>query len=458
MVNLNLITNMAQRTRKYGLDIPNFTPATFQGTVYTPQQEDMSLLANSMRQLEERQRTAAEKASAMDLAFANVRSKLHQDKETMAWFDNYVNKYKNKVDSYARIGDYGNAINAAIRLAGEARNDAGLEARIRANEEYEEIDKIQKARVREGKISQNTYDWWKATKGYKFDELKDDNGNVIGGTLATKDSEPLDDLDIVTLSAQAFKLITPQKGSTTNKWDNKYSNQGEASRLVGKGKNAIELETGEYYDTSGQKTSAYEKVNIKDIKANLAELAKRNGSLEQMKQGLAVAKFSLEKAKQERDRLEEELNVAKVKGEDITELEEKFNDADQFYEQKLKDMSSNGSIIDFDEYYARQITDNLFAKNLAYDWRTVVNDSGTAHVFNRTKTSKGKKDEEETTHQYPVSEWNGVTVTMPIGKTLEQATNVGSGASSIFEKANNNSVQKSDTISGNSYIGVTSTY
>lgn len=450
---------MAQRTRKYGLDIPNFTPATFQGTVYTPQQEDMSLLANSMRQLEERQRTAAEKASAMDLAFANVRSKLHQDKETMTWFDNYVNKYKNKVDSYARIGDYGNAINAATRLAGESINDAGLQARLRANEEYEEIDKIQKARVREGKISQNTYDWWKATKGYKFDEIKDDSGNVIGGNLTTKDSEPLDDLDIVTLSAQAFKLITPQKGSTTNKWDNKYSNQGEASRLVGKGKNAIELETGEYYDTSGQKTSAYEKVNIKDIKANLAELAKRNGSLEQMKQGLAVAKFSLEKAKQERDRLEEELNVAKVKGEDITELEEKFNDADQFYEQKLKDMSSNGSIIDFDEYYARQITDNLFAKNLAYDWRTVVNDSGTAHVFNKTKTSKGSgKDKEETTHQYPVSEWNGSPVTMRVGKTLEQATDVGSTASSIFQRANSNTEQKSDTISGNGYMGVTSTY
>ena len=91
----------------------------------------MSLLANSLAKLEERERTANEKISAMDVAFGDIRSKLHQDKETLQWFNDFSNKYKDQVASYARLGDYGNAINAAVRLGGEAANDAELIGRLK---------------------------------------------------------------------------------------------------------------------------------------------------------------------------------------------------------------------------------------------------------------------------------------------------------------------------------------
>ena len=42
----------------------------------------------------------------------------------------------------------------------------------------------------------------------------------------------------------------------------------------------------------------------------------------------------------------------------------------QKIDARKKLMYRNGSIIDYEEYYARMITDSLYADGLAYDWRT----------------------------------------------------------------------------------------
>ena len=63
---------MADRIQKLTLAHPVFTPADIKFAEYTPQQEDMSLLANSLARMEERKRTANEKISAMDVAFGEA--------------------------------------------------------------------------------------------------------------------------------------------------------------------------------------------------------------------------------------------------------------------------------------------------------------------------------------------------------------------------------------------------
>ena len=103
-----------------------FNPTPFQAVTFTPQAADTSILAHSFDTIAQREKEASEKLGAMDTTFSQLRAKLHQDPETLKWFDDYTNAQKTKVKNYVDNYDFSTAINKAVELAGETLNNPEL--------------------------------------------------------------------------------------------------------------------------------------------------------------------------------------------------------------------------------------------------------------------------------------------------------------------------------------------
>lgn len=339
---------MADKLPKYNLATAQFTPVVFEGATYKPEQEDMSLLANSLAKLEERERTANEKISAMDVAFGDIRSKLHQDQKTLQWFNDFSNKYKDQVASYARLGDYGNAINAAVRLGGEAANDAELIGRLKTSKQYEDLDAAQRARINKG-ITQDTYNWWKKTHKYHHVNIYDDTGTVVVGAEEIDTPVPYDDIDFTKLAETAYRLITPDKVA-------KGSNTSISSSHSVDG-------TGSSYSTASGSSRRVEKVRKEDILVRMDEL------LPALPGGFSSVEQAFDVYRDKLDEMKESLKH-------MTPGTDEYKQQQQKIEKREQLMSNNGSTItDYKEFCARMVTNKLFAKGLAYDWRSTETSS-----------------------------------------------------------------------------------
>ena len=117
---------MATQDRKISLGNISFNPATFQGTVFTPQQENMSLLQHSIETLDARKEKTDQQRSAIISAINNLKLNQAEDK----WKYDYANRIKSKIDSAIQFGDYSNALEVATKLAGDEIGRASCRERV----------------------------------------------------------------------------------------------------------------------------------------------------------------------------------------------------------------------------------------------------------------------------------------------------------------------------------------
>lgn len=346
---------MPQVIPQLSLKTAQVNPVTWQPIEYKPMQEDMNLLANSFARMEERRRTANEKISAMDTAFGEMRSKLHQDAETLKWFDNWSKGLKDQVQQAAQFGNYGEAINSAVRLAGEASKSGELIDRIKTNEQYQELDNAQKARVNKT-ISQDTYNWWKQNNPYKFKPIVDGFGNVTGGEEIDF-SAPYDDINFAGLYDAAFKLISPDKNEVSRSSRRDSSTSDETGSRGG--------------GSASSSTQSYVRVKKEDILKNVQELiALLPNGINQVEQSYEVYKYKTQQLNNELSNLESELTTLvegtteyNNKNKEIEDLKSQINKREQL-------MTSNGGPISYEEYYTRMLANEVFPESLAYYWLT----------------------------------------------------------------------------------------
>lgn len=205
-----------------------FNPIEFKPLGYEPKVADVSILANSLANIENRMNKATETQSAIDAALGKIETQLHQDEETALWFQDKKNKIKETIQDQINIGNYGAAIRVGTKLAGEIASDTELAARIKSNEQYKKIvDDVEK-RVEEGQVTRQDADWFLANNKYKHENITDGQGNVIGGKEIKL--KPLyNSLNVAELFLLADKFTVPFKtstGSTTINSDGTYSGTG----------------------------------------------------------------------------------------------------------------------------------------------------------------------------------------------------------------------------------------
>ena len=338
-----------------------YNPATFQGVNFTPQAPDMNILARSLAQAEERHNTAIEKKSEIDKTLAGLEAKLHNDKETQQWFANYKDNIEKQIQDEVNNGNYGSAIRVATGLAGSILRDPAMQGRIRAEESYQKEVKTQQERRDKGEINQNTFDWWLAHNPYKYQDNYDSEGNIIGGTEYIAEFRPVTDINWAAKAQAAYQMITPYKKTKAKR----PSTLGDVTNIK----------------SSTLKGYSYEEQSIseQDILDNIETLLSATpDGYRQAEQAYDVATFELNKMLKQY----EELIAKNPNSDEAIELGQKL-------ETRRKLMYKNGSPIDYKEYYARMVTNNLYANKLAYEWHNdadypVIKGSTTVHNNQQT--------------------------------------------------------------------------
>ena len=186
---------MPRRLRDITYEIPQSNMGIYNPIEYKPQAPDLALLNNRLDRLDLLREKANQQKSAVDMALGKIEVELHNDPETQKWFSDYKNNVKGQINDAIKTGDYAGAINMATSLAGEISSDSSVLGRIRANQEYQtRADETHKRAV-EGKISADTERWWLANNQFKYEDVTDDNGNIVGGTSYSTLQTPVDDIN-----------------------------------------------------------------------------------------------------------------------------------------------------------------------------------------------------------------------------------------------------------------------
>ena len=161
--------------RQYGqvLDIQDYNPYVFQGTTITPKLGDVSFLAQSIKDREQRQLNATQQQRELNNALGEARKQLHNDDETKAWFNAKQQEIMDTINSEITVGNYGNAMNLAIQKAGELANDDELQQRIKSNKDYTDYVDFLDEEQRKGNLNDLDYQYLKAANAYSFEMNKD---------------------------------------------------------------------------------------------------------------------------------------------------------------------------------------------------------------------------------------------------------------------------------------------
>lgn len=349
------------------LNTAGFEPVVFNPIEFKPVEADYNILERSFAKQEARQKEAAEKATAVDVALAKIEADLHNDPNTQAWWNDYKTDIKNQIDAAADVGDYAGALNTATRLAGKVSSDSAVLGRVRANQEYQaKVDETHKRMVA-GQISPDTERWWLANNTFDYKDNFDENGNVIGGTSYSELDVPVQDIDISDLTQKAFKLITP------NQTNNQITNANG---------------TGSHYTRQW--------VTRKQIVDNLNDI--------------------LDMTPGARESLYQRFQVEQHKYKEL--LEDENADPTRTVQQRNL-LQKNGSTVDFNEFCVRMIEKSAISQNLAYDISTSAIDNQLTQKGNGNGSGLGDNTDET---DVPEQSVHGEQFEQP-GKTKQAQSN-----------------------------------
>lgn len=351
---------MAIQDRKISLGNVVFNPATFQGAVFTPQQENISLLQHSIDKLDERKEKTDQQTAAIMSAINNVKL----DSSENNWKRDYVNRIKNKINSAAQFGDYSSALETATRLAGEAVTSPELLGRQRYYEEREKWLEELKNRNARGEIDSDTYNRAVAQNAYSYSDTYDDKGNITGGISWNPAFNPVKDLNLSTVMQEIKALVTPNKTVRSNKGGTSQvylDKDGNQTTDINKARGVFSTVSG------GASAHSYEGVTAKEW----ADAYDAWTSLHPE----AIAQFE---QKRQNVIWNYKQNLIKASNENISEKERKIADdtADKLYKTLIDD---SGGLLST-KNYARSIASPMF-KVMAYS-QTADSSEGASTLFN----------------------------------------------------------------------------
>lgn len=339
---------MAIQDRKISLGNVAFNPATFQGVVFTPQQENMSLLQHSIDKLDERKEKTDQQTAAIMSAINNVKL----DSSENNWKRDYVNSIKNKINSAAQFGDYSSALETATRLAGEAVTSPELLGRQRYYEERQKWLEDLKTRNARNEIDSDTYNRAVSENKYNYSDTYDKDGNVTGGISWNPTFNPVKDIDLGQVMREIKALVTPSsrassitKGSSSIYLDEK----GEQTTNVNEARAIFSKTSG------GGSSSSYTGVSAKEwADAYDAWVSQHPEAIQQFEQKRQNVIWNWKQ------------NLIKAGDENISEDERKIADktATDLYQTLVDDQ---GGLLT-PENYARSITNPMF-KVMQYSQR-----------------------------------------------------------------------------------------
>lgn len=351
---------MAIKDNKISLGNARFNPAAFQGVVFTPQQQNMSLLQHSIDKLDERK----EKTDQQTAAIMEAINKVRLDSSENKWKQDYVNRIKNEINAAAQFGDYSSALETATRLAGEAIHSPELSGRQRYYEEREKWLEELKNRHARKEINSDTYNRAVAQNAYNYSDTYDSDGNVTGGISWNPAFNPVNDLDFSKIRDEIKAFITPSQKTTSRK--------GGTSQV--------------YLDKDGNQTT-----NINDARRTF--YTKTGGGSSHSETGVSPDQWAaaydvwlsqhpeaIPQFEQQMQNVMWNIEQYKIKSRDTNISEDEQKIASETAEKLNKTLLDNSGALLSPEKYARSLVDPMF-KVMAYT-KTVDSSEGGSILFN----------------------------------------------------------------------------
>lgn len=350
------------------MTLKTIQPTTFQitPTDYDVEPVNMSYLQHSSDKIEERQNNLEQQKGVARKAFGEIRQQLYDSPDNNAFIDKKIEEYENRLNSYLLTGDYAGAVRISMDSATKLAEDAELNARLKASQDYKNEVERQRKRVETGDIDQITFDWWQDTQAkWAPDFDKDANGEIIGlkdANFAKK--APVKTLNMEEFSKAMFSLVNPSETSRSSerKWS---STTGDTTGIRDGG-------GGRRYSTSSKR-----QVTEQDIRDNMAE-------------AFALGGVRLDSAIQMYDAYEHHVEVLEN---ELAELEKTEGVNSTKYKNKLVEkqryedvLSNNQSAASLELFLARLVNNSNYAKTLAYS----VTSSGTSREDEDFNIVKGE--------------------------------------------------------------------
>ena len=206
---------MAIQDRKISLGNVAFNPATFQGAVFTPQQENMSLLQHSIDKLDERkEKTDIQKANIAE-AFSKIRELLPDNEETNKYITDNQNRVINTINSMIDLGDYSAALSFSRTSPSNFISSAEYNARIKEKKQrdvwLESLDKIN--------VDSYVREYYKDIYKDKNNFTIDENGNITG-TAGWEAPLPEQGQNATSIIQAAVKATADERTDTAKSWTN----------------------------------------------------------------------------------------------------------------------------------------------------------------------------------------------------------------------------------------------
>lgn len=103
------------------------------------------------------------------------------------------------------------ALNTLIKKYGNIYQIPGVVGRLKAQAAYKAFKNQIDARAAKGEITRDTVEWAKNKNPYKYQDIVDNKGEIIGGTEWTPTITPVEDIDMNKVYAIASQYLKPNK-------------------------------------------------------------------------------------------------------------------------------------------------------------------------------------------------------------------------------------------------------
>lgn len=353
---------MAYKNNQSGITIGGYVPQR------VPVRSNLEALSQALNKIDERSDKAIQQKSAITNAIGQLKLNAAEDK----WKYDYAKRIEQKINDAAQYGDYSRALDVATELAGSATSSPEVIGRIRANEAYEKKKGEVESLANSGVISGLTKERWLAQNKYSYEDIRDANGNIVGGTDWKAGWDPVKKVDMSRLVTLAGQLAAPVKRATSSSSQHSVSDeQGMGNDGTSAPEGLRSVKTG--YSTSSGSTFQRETLT----KQKIDEVYNKLFALDPDNMNALIQQF--DDVQWKVNQLKDELSTTT----DPEKSKTLQNSIDAFANDIY---DANGQPLKVKEYMLSKI--GVITKNMAYDNTSVTHTSGTSETRGLTYGTK----------------------------------------------------------------------
>lgn len=353
---------MAYKNNQSGITIGGYVPQR------VPVRSNLEALSQALNKIDERSDKAIQQKSAITNAIGQLKLNAAEDK----WKYDYAKRIEQKINDAAQYGDYSRALDVATELAGSATSSPEVIGRIRANEAYEKKKGEVESLANSGVISGLTKERWLAQNKYAYEDIRDENGNIVGGTDWKAGWDPVKKVDMSRLVTLAGQLAAPVKRATSS------SSQRSVSDEQGLGNGGTSTPASLRSEKTGYSTSSgssYQRETL--TKQKIDEVYNQLFALDGDNMNALIQQY--DDVRWKVNQLKDELSTTTD-----PEKRKSLQDSIDAFSNDIYD--ANGQPLTVKEYMLSKI--GIITKNMAYDNTSVSHTSGSSETRGLTYGTK----------------------------------------------------------------------